>query len=325
MIELPHQTRIAYYDILKGITMILVVLGHCMQSFSSTPKELVVPIYMFHMPLFMMISGYFIFPSINKYSIKQNIIRKTKHLYIPSLCWGFITFSIIALNKMLHHSTIDIIFALKTISNGMWFLTVLYILSIICIILKTLKGKYFIGIWSLIFVITFICPSYDVINEMRFLIPYFLTGIYLKKYNWSKLPIILLISSIFIYIVCLQFYTFDYTIYSAAHKDWLCKEELFKTIVRYLAGFSGSFIVIFLCNLFKGKSFITNYLIRIGYMTLPIYVIHQNLLFINRLVDYRSNNLLFLFIVSLIIIEVSLFLYKGTKDFRIGKFLYGIK
>lgn len=54
------DTKREYWvDFLKGITIILVVLGHCdIPAVQIRPVALPTIIYLFHMPLFFMISGY---------------------------------------------------------------------------------------------------------------------------------------------------------------------------------------------------------------------------------------------------------------------------
>lgn len=55
-----QKDRLVYIDIAKGIAIILVVIGHLLQyNFSGTYKHILFNwIYSFHMPVFMMLSGY---------------------------------------------------------------------------------------------------------------------------------------------------------------------------------------------------------------------------------------------------------------------------
>lgn len=70
------KSRNIYFDILKGIAIILVAYGHVLQTFNSNWESSIIgkTIYAFHMPLFMLISGYFFYPSVKKRFI---------HLYCP--------------------------------------------------------------------------------------------------------------------------------------------------------------------------------------------------------------------------------------------------
>ena len=86
MIE--ERQRNVYLDLVKGIAVCLVVLGHCIQ-FGSGAKYLETGaffentifrvIYSFHMPVFMMISGYLFSYSIRKYSFVELIKTRIMH------------------------------------------------------------------------------------------------------------------------------------------------------------------------------------------------------------------------------------------------------
>ena len=76
-----RKQRFEHIDILKGIGIILVVLGHV-----TTNSDLYHFIYAFHMPLFFIVSGMFLHD-------KQGFIRKqAKSLLIPYLSFGLLTF-----------------------------------------------------------------------------------------------------------------------------------------------------------------------------------------------------------------------------------------
>lgn len=88
-------------DILKGITIILVVFGHAVQgivdsnnlslntAFSSfyITKQV---IYGFHMPVFFIVSGFFLTKWLKK-DRRTALKKKTKRLVYPYFVWSFIT------------------------------------------------------------------------------------------------------------------------------------------------------------------------------------------------------------------------------------------
>ena len=89
-----------YIDFLKGNLVLFVILGHCMLfGFTNTiTSEYTVEsnylfrfIYSFHMPLFMLISGYFTFNSIKKKSFKEIIKIRFNQLIFPLLLLSIIT------------------------------------------------------------------------------------------------------------------------------------------------------------------------------------------------------------------------------------------
>ena len=61
-LAMNKSERLVSFDLLKLFAIYLVVLGHCVQHLlpsHSYDEPMYVYIYSFHMPLFMMISGYF--------------------------------------------------------------------------------------------------------------------------------------------------------------------------------------------------------------------------------------------------------------------------
>ena len=73
--------RIVSADVLKGIGIILVVLGHTTRN-----DELSRWIYHFHMPLFFFLSGVFFSPSI------QGLVKRVRQILIPYLIFGVLSF-----------------------------------------------------------------------------------------------------------------------------------------------------------------------------------------------------------------------------------------
>lgn len=81
----PEQkSRDATIDILKGIGIILVVIGH-----SGCPQILGDFISSFHMPLFLIASGFFFKESFLDNKLDY-AVRKIKGIYLPFLKWSYI-------------------------------------------------------------------------------------------------------------------------------------------------------------------------------------------------------------------------------------------
>ena len=79
-------TRNTVFDIIKGITIVLVVWGHTGGPFKGF-------IYLFHVAVFFLLSGYFIKDSYSESS--ENFLyfvsKKLKCLWVPFFTWGVIT------------------------------------------------------------------------------------------------------------------------------------------------------------------------------------------------------------------------------------------
>lgn len=96
---LPKRNE--YLDIVKGIAMILVFLGHAIQqadAINCYDNIIFDVIYSFHMPLFMLVSGYLFWNSYvkNKNSIDTLVLKRTRSLLLP-----LITFSVLLVPKAL--------------------------------------------------------------------------------------------------------------------------------------------------------------------------------------------------------------------------------
>ena len=84
-------------DFLKCIAILLVIFGHCIQYGSGIAycdnqiffdNFLFKYIYSFHMPLFAAISGYLLYSSVQKYSLKEMVFNRFYRLLIPIISWN---------------------------------------------------------------------------------------------------------------------------------------------------------------------------------------------------------------------------------------------
>ena len=86
------KKRIVWADSLKGLLMVLGILGHAIQTvlaegcFNDHVFNL---IYSFHMPAFMAVSGYFAYKANN--FLGNACKRRSKQLLIPYLLWSLIS------------------------------------------------------------------------------------------------------------------------------------------------------------------------------------------------------------------------------------------
>lgn len=80
------KERILWLDNLKGVLIFLVVLGHCLQFTSQNPDSdlLFNFIYLFHMPLFMFLSGYACFKLDLEYN--KETIRTVNYTFFIIQC-----------------------------------------------------------------------------------------------------------------------------------------------------------------------------------------------------------------------------------------------
>lgn len=130
--------RIKEFDVLKGLLIVLVVIGHCIEEDSKLHQV----IFWFHMPAFFMISGYFINETAN---IQAFIKNKTRRLVIPYLSWCTIFYLIFKpesiiknLVRVVYGGTINT----TAYSYPFWFVNALFCSYILFLLLLKIKSKY---------------------------------------------------------------------------------------------------------------------------------------------------------------------------------------
>ena len=85
-----HKKRIGYADLTKVTAIYLVLWGHVIPQLIDQPSNenrIYIFIYAFHMPLFMMVSGFFANSSMSL-KFKDLLIKKFRQLILPALSFG---------------------------------------------------------------------------------------------------------------------------------------------------------------------------------------------------------------------------------------------
>ena len=146
MEQIKGKKRIEWVDILKGVAIICVIIGHrTWASYGILPCALKIWIYSFHMPLFFFLSG-FVF-SIDKYeNFKQFLINKIKTIIVPMVFFSIVisTFRYIYYGLLLHNASTEFVGFIKKIilslllqerqqeyNSALWFLACLFVIQII--------------------------------------------------------------------------------------------------------------------------------------------------------------------------------------------------
>lgn len=297
------QARSPYWDTLKGLLIILVVLGHCGTALN---EGLLSVIYAFHMPLFILISGYF--------SKKQPIISKqNKRLAIIYLLFNTIYIIIDAY-------TVDFSMnRLLTPSFALW-----YILSLLywrCA-LQLIPNKWIekpaymiIGSVAVGLLAGFIPIGSEMSFQRTFCFwPFFIAGYYLRKYDGIKkvrmqnrlLSSILLISLfIVVYYLLPPFYANN--AYRTVNDIWLRGLQLLLAAVM-------CFCILVIMPEKMGKITI------VGQFTLLIYILHPPLIKILKIVSTKigyNPDLL----IALIITTITCTLIFSVRRFKLFKYL----
>ena len=276
------------FDIIKGIAILLVLIGHVIQ-YASGPEYsragafydnvLFKFIYGFHMPLFMVVSGYLFYRSISNKSPKDIIISRLRTLVVPIFSFAFIVW-LFRFNPQ--YSFFDQIRNYLSVTRyTLWFLWAMFYSS-----MGVLIGHYVFKdnwiIWLLLILGSFMTPDRWFSECYKYTFPCFLFGYYAHKHHWADLlkENLILVSSVcgIIYIGCLFFYGIDCYVYMSGcdilSEGGIDFRQLWLDVFRILVGIIGSIFVISLVMLFyrpgtKGK--VPDVLAHIGLNSMGIY------------------------------------------------------
>lgn len=244
--------RITFLDITKCFAIFCVILDHVIQqTFPGDPYHdswLFQFIYSFHMPLFMVVSGYFMekaFAMSPLYFLKRRSIQ----LLLPTLTFSilFILFHNIIYTRFTDKDSINFFAYLS--GGWMWFLKYLFICAVIAYASKKIFRNDILAA-SLPTILLIILTRTTIFR----LLPFLWLGYFLHKYNdrLFRRPLVPLIGSLIFFIFFLIFWKGDY---DAAYRIIFFKDAVrfdmqnfIITLIRLGVGAAGS---IFFIALFK--------------------------------------------------------------------------
>lgn len=310
------------FNLLRGIAVVLVVLGHSFIGGVEGISKLNYIhkiIYSFHMPIFFFISGFFATKLLELRTKKEKLkFLKIKFL---KLIVPYFSITILAIPiKLLLNSFVNrpiilsellvdvILYPMNNPVVSLWFIYSLFIIFIISIILNKFKGimRIVLGVIMLIF-----CGIYKIAifnfygicrNIIFFLIGLNIKGIYtqMKKVIEQKKYIIVSIS--FIVLVCLN------TINTA--------NNILTEVLYLLTGLSGIVLTLSIAISISENRIKFNLLNLIGYYSFDIYVFSW---FTQNIIGYGCYKILN---INYYIVMIITF-FSGFIPILISKFIIG--
>lgn len=189
--------RLIGIDVMQGIAMVLVVLGHHLFNFMPEwYKELFIWIYTFHMPLFIFISGFLIrysYKGVNGWKeYKQYVTKRLKKFFLPFLIVGTIgtlaTWNFKDVNVLLNNLLNLIISPKESEVTFLWYIYLLFIFYCIAPVIFNAKSwiKVLLFIGALYLSVHIIPISYLCIDWFTRYFVFFLCGAFVAK-NYYKI------------------------------------------------------------------------------------------------------------------------------------------
>jgi len=171
------KSRIVYLDLVKLFTIYLVIMGHViarMVNGYAVGGRMYALIYSFHMPLFMMLSGYFISNKTLNKTVPDFLLTKARQLLLPAITCT----AICLLYLFLVREHVDV---RSEIIGNSWFLKTLFVFYVLFYLIKKIP----MNDWVLLIVscgLLFVIPHATTL-QVNLLFPYFWGGYLLRKYQ----------------------------------------------------------------------------------------------------------------------------------------------
>lgn len=304
MEKLSSTGRMIFVDNLRGLLILLVVMGHCIQYLCDDYESnlLFRAIYSFHMPLFMMVSGFVSYRETYDYNW---LLRRSKQLLVPFIVGTFL----MAVTQKDGSFFEYFIYPLK----GLWFLWVLFSLSLGQYICNKLGGAIIIiVVFVILSALSYTFKGILCLDLIAYHFIYYTTGFIMRKKWMSLLKIKKSIIILGLLLSIVLVFTFDRNVpdFFPIHNV-----PLYVRIVPFVISF---FLFMLAANMIDIRN---KLLLQMGTNTLGIYLIHRVLLEYVRLLDIQipyMNNAIFYTVVlavfvilSFISLKVSLFLTRN--------------
>jgi len=321
-----ESERFLWIDYLKVFAIVLVVLGHSIQTLNVNYEQNIVfkYIYSFHMPLFMFISGFLSYRGSQGITFKT-VKRRFFQLLVPFVC---LPITICLLKGKTDAIFIVLANTFYTTDSGLWFLHALFFIILISygshLLARQLKIKEEIVSFVVVYGLNFLqyMKGYAALGFyfISIYLIYFTLGYYVKKYE-------LLVKKHFtpIFWISFIFYAFNGQFYLHSGKptfyQYLNCGNIFAYFYKLVLGFSGClFAYLFFKRYFKLPE---NRLITfIASNTLGIYAIHQNLFQFFHVENYVQNVFLQTFLLFSFVFLFTMLLVVIFSRFKITAFCF---
>jgi len=195
-----NKKRNEIIDILKGMAILAVIFGHAVQrglvtNYGNTIGWKIV--YSFHMPLFILLSGFTLYISTQSYDFKW-VKNKIYRLIIPLISWTVIVqlmsnFKFTGLKPFTEFPDSIYKFIKLSIMHpdwAFWFLWVIFVFMMIFYVINKISRKYMIVqkyqpiFLVIVEAILIVLPkSHFGINYVVYYFPIFVCGYYISKYK----------------------------------------------------------------------------------------------------------------------------------------------
>jgi len=315
------MNKILWIDIMKGLGMLAVVIGHIYVG------EISRNIFIFHMPLFFFVSGYLFKPT---FEYKNYFFKKVVHLLIPYFSFliplyiTFTDFPSLDIKEILRYFSRPIIGGVML--NGyfgvFWFVTCLFLTQqIMNYLINKLNSKKLLLLILVILIVSYsnkyMFPQVWLpwnLNVVFHSIPIFYVGYIYKKRNFNINKIFLVLLG---FLVILFSFAFPENVYDMKFAEYGIP------IITFISSLI-LILIIKLISIELSNYKLSNYIFsEIGKASMVIMYLHMPIYILTK--SYFSKNLTICFLTAIIltyIIHLVLSKFKFGKAFFLGSYMH---
>ncbi|WP_035855710.1 acyltransferase family protein [Jeotgalicoccus marinus] len=272
------MNRLPFFDNARLILIFLVVFGHMIQPFATDSQlinSIYAFIYIFHMPMFILLAGFFA----KGIGEPKYILKLAKNLLLP-----YFIFQVIYTGLYLLLGREDVYVGILKPQWAMWFLVSLFSWHILLILFKRFPAYVGIPLTVLIGIsVGYVDLSSFGLSLSRTIVffPFFLAGYYMNKEHvvmlkTKGLRIIGLIFAVVLFVFIYSSINIDVSL----DTDWLTgaiayrslEAEISGSLMRLIIYVLATLLIIFMIAWIPDKNY--GYLTKLGQNTLYVYLLH---------------------------------------------------
>ena len=278
------RQRLVWIDVLKFLAIFLVLWGHCIQHLTTpdfSSNQVFQFIYSFHMPLFMILSGFFAHKLAER-SFREVFVSKFLQLLLPTIVFGIVYW--LQSRYLFHQTSKSLMQALYYYS---WFLKSLFVCIIMFHIGLKMSKQWYLGLIVMLILSQLIdfFPHFRFL-QLRYMFPCFVFGYMffnLKDYFYQYYKIITAISTVCFVLLLWHFNTA--LLYPDVNINLISQMGVGKIVYllyyKLLIGFAGSITFMGVIFALSRKLDCNKVFLKIadfGRYTLAIYILQSFLL-----------------------------------------------
>lgn len=342
-------TRDGYFDCVKFFIVFCMLWGHAIQycsvNYNFFSNIVFKAIYGFHMPLFALISGWFFYYSVNKYTCEDILKKKCLPMACSIVGGNFLYWVVWVVTEIIRTGDVTLFVNGGWINQlfNLWFLwAIMLAMAIVGIAYAKIKNKWLSFFVMLLGTALFFLFPNSV--QCIFVYPYFLIGFFVCKYQdvFKKIAPLRFLS-VPLYPLLVGFYGNDYYIYVSGlwGVAYTPLQYLYIDVYRFLTGLVGCVFVLTIMrpiyNLIKDTKICAAFE-KTGTKSLQIYVMQTIAFYIVSVVVggltktgyfnfVNENSALYTYAITFgftaILYLLLYYIIKLLYKLKIGKYIFG--